>query len=181
MCLLLVTMTNTWAFSQEQDRRHPFQDLFVTTSATHVIVFGKLENQLSDEMISTLKSGLPITFAFFVELYRENKKAPILRKHFFHTLSYDTLKESYKVLLGEANAKISQFSELNKAHNFMSEINGVKIIPIEALDEKSIYTFKIRAKLFEKTVPMGLQRILPFLHHWDLETDWQTLQFNYAQ
>ncbi len=181
LCLLLVTITASWGFSQEQAPKRPFKDLFATTSATHLIVFGKLNSQFNEEMISGLKSGLPITFAFFVELYQGTGEEPILEQHFSHSLSYDTLKESYKVSLSEANAKIFQFKELNKAHHFMNEVNGVKIISLDTLEEKTIYTLKIRAKIFEKTIPMGLQRILPFLHRWDLETDWQTLQFNYAQ
>ncbi len=181
LCLILVIMTANWGFSQEQNLKLPFKDFFATTSASHLIVFAKLENQFSDEMISSLKSGLPVTFAFFVELFQGKNEDPIIRQHFSHSLSYDTLKESYKVSLSEANAKIFQFNELSQAHHFMSEVNGVKIITIDKLEENSIYTLKIRAKIFKKTFPMGLQRILPFLYHWDLETDWQTLQFNYAQ
>ncbi len=181
LCQILVIMTTSWGFSQEQNLKRPFKDFFVTTSASHLIVFAKLENQFSEEMISSLKSGLPITFTFFVELYQGTGEDPIIRQHFSHSLSYDTLKESYKVSLSEANAKTFQFNELNQAHHFMSEINGVKIIPRDKLEGNSIYTLKVRAKIFKKTFPMGLQRILPFLYHWDLETDWQTLQFNYAQ
>jgi len=37
----------------------------------------------------------------------------------------------------------------------------------------------IRAELYEKTLPMNLHSILPFLSWWDVKTDTYSLEFKY--
>ena len=104
---------------------------------------------------------------------------PVAQQEFSHTLSYDTLKDSYQVLLGEANAKVLLVKNLERAHQLMSEINGLQVVELASLVENSSYRLRIRAELFEKTMPMGFHRLLPFFSHWNTETDWQILEFNY--
>lgn len=159
-----------------------FNELVVTTSATHLLVFGHIANSFSEEMISGLKSGVPIDFSFFVELFRQNpgeSRQMVTELQFRHTLTYDTLKDNYKVELEEFNNKVVSFTELAEAQNTMSEVNGVKLLELSQLTPDSTYRLRIRADLFKQTLPLSLHHILPFLSWWDRETDWHTLEFNY--
>jgi len=159
-----------------------FTELVVTTSTTHLILFGVIANAFSEEMVSGLKSGIPVDFSFFVELLENNdgKDQEILVKtQFRHTLTYDTLKDNYKVELEEVNNKIIPYPELAEAQRAMSEVNGAQIIELAKLAPNRTYKLRIRADLFKQTLPLSLHHIMPFVSWWDRETDWHTLEFNY--
>lgn len=177
--LLLAFLTTGYSLSGESRDKEPFRDLIVTTSETHLILFGVVNSTFTDEMISAVKSGLPIRFNFQVELYRDQLDEPVVLLDFAHTLTYDTLKESYEILLEEANAKTMQAQSLDEAKTVMNEINGLKVVQMEKLVPGNRYRLRIRGHLFEKTLPMGIHKVLPFISPWGAETDWQTLEFNY--
>ena len=77
-------------------------DLTAATSETHLLLFGSLRNSFTDEMLEGLHSGIPIRFSFFIELHEFTKSMAdriIASRSFAHTLSYDILKETYRVEL----------------------------------------------------------------------------------
>jgi hypothetical protein len=180
--LIFIATGSTLSVSGE-DRANTvgFTDLIATTSETHLILFGVINNSFTDEMLSGLKGGVPVHFSFFIELFQKDKKTEnnLVDMEFRHTMTYDTLKDSYKVELGEINNKVVLFQNLDDAKKTMSEVNGVKIIALTKLAPDQTYQLRIRADLFEKTLPLSLHRILPFLSWWDRETAWHTLEFNY--
>jgi hypothetical protein len=177
--LIIACLTAGYSMSDENKKEQPFRELIATTSETHLILFGVVNSTFTDEMLSALNSGLPIRFNFQVELYRDQVNDPITVQDFAHTLTYDTLKESYEIILDEANSKVIQTRDLEKAKTFMDEINGLKVIKLQDLAPNHHYRLRIRGHLFEKTLPMGIQRVLPFISSWDNETGWQVLVFNY--
>lgn len=167
---------------EESTDQVAFTDLIATTSETHLILFGIITNAFSEEMTSGLKSGVPVDFSFFIELLKQDGKGGgdlLTELRFRHTLTYDTLKDNYRVELEEFNNKIISFDNLKKAQDTMREVNGVKILELAKLAPDSSYQLRIRADLFKKTLPLSLHRILPFLSWWDRETDWQNLEFNF--
>lgn len=168
--------------SEDDDNKVAFTDLIATTSETHVILFGVINNAFSEEMLSGVKSGVPVDFSFFIELFKRDSEGVddvLAEMHFRHTLTYDTLKDNYKVELEEFNNKIVLFQDIADAQKTMSEINGLEIVELSRLLHDSTYLLRIRADLFKKTLPLSLHRILPFFSWWDRETDWHTLQFNF--
>lgn len=180
---LFLGAVSPFCFSKEDDTsRVAFTDLTATNSDTHLILFGIINNAFSEEMTSGLKSGVPVDFSFFVELLKKNDKGNndiLTEMHFRHILTYDTLKDKYKVELEEFNNKIISFQELADAQKTMSEVNGARILELSQLEPGNAYQLRIRADLFQKTLPMSLHRILPFFSWWDKDTDWQTLDFNF--
>ena len=180
---IILAMSAPCGFSRAASSEGPrFSDLIATTSETHLILFGEIRNAFSQEMTSGLKSGVPVDFSFFIELIEKkaNEKDSLLAKlRFGHTLAYDTLKDTYTVELEEFNNRIVSFRDLSEAQQSMSEVNGVRILELSRLIPGSSYRIRIKAELFNKTLPLSLHRILPFLSWWDRETDWQTLEFNF--
>ncbi len=157
-------------------------ELTATTSETHLIVFGTLENSFTSEMIEILNSGIPLRFSFFVELYKTTEKGPdelIIAINFQHIMTFDTLKENYRVTLEEDNNKVLSFQSLFEAQKAINEINGAKVIELKQLLPNNTYKLKMRAELYQKTLPLSLHTILPFLSWWDVETDWKIITFNY--
>ncbi len=178
--LLFTVQVSSSVAIEKKDRR--FSDIILTPSETNLLVFGKLKNGFSEEMLQGLHNGIPIQFTFFVELNRVRKNwtdERIIEMSFGHTLKYDTLKETYKVDLEETRQKTFTFQSLAEAQKAMAEINGLKVIELSKLIPNAAYTFRIRADLSKKTLPMGLHHVIPFISWWDIETDWYSTDFTY--
>jgi hypothetical protein len=158
-----------------------FSDVTVTTSSSHLLLFGMLENGFTDEMIQGLHSGIPIHFSYFVELNSEDegwKGEKLASIETRHLLSYDTLKETYKIEIEESSKRFFSFQSLEDAKKTINEINGMKVIELKKLSHDVSYTIRIKAELYKKTLPMGLHQIVPFVSWWDIKTKWYSLSFN---
>lgn len=179
---LLLLSFSTPCLGEKTARKVTIKDLTATTSATHLIVFATLENSFTSEMIEILHSGIPLRFSFFIELYKTAKNWPdeqVTAFSFDHIMTFDTLKENYRVTLEENNNKVQPFHSLFEAQKLVNEINGVKVVELTQLIPDNLYKFKIRTELYQKTLPMSLHNILPFLSFWNIETEWHTIEFKY--
>jgi hypothetical protein len=163
-------------------QRATINELTATTSETHLILFCTLENSFTSEMIESLHSGIPLKFSFFVELFKTAEGWPneqIADVNFQHTMMFDTLKENYRVTIEEENNKVMTFNSLVDAQKFTNEVNGAKIVALSQLIPDNHYLLKIRAELYQKTLPMSLHNIFPFLSWWDNKTDWYSIELKY--
>lgn len=179
MTMLFLTVAGAQVAAE---KKATINEMTATTSETHLIVFGTLENSFTSEMIELLHSGIPLRFSFYVELYKttENwQEELIIANNFQHIMTFDTLKENYKVTLEEDNHKVLSFRSLFEAQKEMNEINGVKVVELKQLLPDNRYKLKMKAELYRKTLPLSLHNILPFLSWWDIETDWHTLTFTF--
>ena len=178
--LLFTVQVSSSVAIEKTDRR--FSDVILTSSDTELLLFGKLKNGFSEEMLQGLHNGIPIQFTFFVELNKVRQHwtdERIVEISVRHTLKYDTLKETYRVDLEETVQKTFTFQSLAEAQKAMAEINGLKVIKLSNLIPNDTYTFRIRADLSKKTLPMGLHHVIPFISWWDIETDWYSTDFTY--
>jgi len=158
------------------------KELTATTTEEDLIVFGVLENSFTSEMVEILRSGIPLHFSFFIELYRTTENWPeeqIATFSFQHVMAYDTLKENYRVTLEEEKNKIVSFKSLFDAQKVMNEINGVPIVQLNQLIPENRYKLKVRADIFKKIMPFNLNTLLPFVSWGDIKTDWHTIEFEY--
>jgi hypothetical protein len=159
-----------------------FSDLIITTSKTHLLLFGLINNGITEEMLQGLHNGIPIQFTFLVELNKTEKTwtdLQLVSLQFRHLLTYDTLQENYRVETDEKNKKSDSFSELSDALKAMTEINGLQVIELSQLIPDSSYQLRLKAELYKKTLPMKLHYIVPFVSWWNIETDWYTIEFTY--
>lgn len=159
-----------------------FTDIIVTTSDTHLLLFGELQESLTEEMIEALHSGIPIKFLFFVRLILNEPNWPddeLVEIEFSHSLTYDTLKNTYIVEIEETSKKKNTAASLEEAKKLLNEIHGLKVIELSRLIPERTYRLKVKADLYKKTLPMSLHSIIPFISWWDLKTDWYTIEFTY--
>ena len=179
--LFLVTPTYSYAQSQH-DRNVTFEELTATTSENHLILFGTLQNSFTSEMIEILHSGIPLHFTFYIELFKTAENWPdelISELTLDHTMSFDTLKDNYKVTLEEENNKTLSVRSLFEAQKIINEINGAEVVELSQLIPDNLYKLKIRAELYRKTLPMSLHNVLPFFSWWDIKTEWHTIELKY--
>ena len=131
LCFLVFFLLPVHLPSAQQSKigQPSFFDVAVTTSKNHLLLFGMLDNAFTDQMVEGLHSGLPIHFSFFVELNPTNegwKDGKMVTLETRHAISYDTLKESYKVEIEESGKRFFVFNELIDAQKFV--LYGVFIL-----------------------------------------------------
>jgi len=174
--------TGATRVAAESSRHATIQELTATTSETHLIMFATLVNSFTSEMIEILNSGIPLQFSFFIELHKIEKTWPeeqIASLNFQHIMTFDTLKEMYRVTTQEDNNKEQSFKSLFEAQKVINEINGIKVVELKQLLPQTHYKLKVKAELFKKTLPLSLHSIFPFLSWWDIETEWHSIEFTY--
>ena len=179
-CLLVALPV--FSASQAEKKQEPVIDEIVISAAGgHLILFATVQHCFTDKMLEGVRNGIPLTFRFDIRL---NK----IRKHWFdskltehkinHTLSYDPLKEEYQVAFAEKNRpEVSK--SLKEAEEWMADINGLKLVPLNELAVGSRYSLKIKATLVENTFPFSMHSIIPFTSLWNFETDWRIVEFSY--
>jgi len=158
-----------------------FTDITVTSSSHHLLLFAMLTNGFTDEMVQGLHSGLPIHFSFFIEMKRQGqswKDDKLVSLEVKHIISYDTLKEIYKVEIEESGKRFYTFQTLEEAQKAINEINGLKVIELSRLKKDVSYSIRLRAELYKKTLPMGLHEVVPFVSWWDIKTGWYSISFS---
>jgi hypothetical protein len=68
---------------------------------------------------------------------------------------------------------------LDEAKKWMTEINSLKIVPLDRLEKGEQYQLRVKAEVSKKTLPLYLHYILFFVSLWDFETDWYTIDFTF--
>ncbi len=178
---LIILLHSVHAQASKDEDAH-FSDLIITTSKTHLLLFGLINNGITEEMLQGLHNGIPIQFTFLVELNKTEKNWPDLQlvsMQFHHRLTYDTLQENYRVERDEKTQKSESFPELSDALKAMREINGLLVVELSRLIPDSSYSLRLKAILYEKKLPLKLNYIIPFVSWWNIETDWHTIEFTY--
>ncbi len=176
---LLLTPINVGAESQPEAE---IKDIIITTSNSHLLLFSSIENCFTREMLEGIHTGIPVTFTFSVDLDQVRDMwwdKTLISHSFHHTLTYDGLNEKYHITLSEKNDRTLTTDSLEKAKEMMVEVNGLNVIEINKLLPDQPYTLRIKARLAEKTLPLNIHYIVPFISLWDFETDWRTIEFRY--
>lgn len=167
----------------DEDQQEPYiADILITTSQSHLLLFCSIKSNFTPEMIEGVKNGIPITFSFLVELEEMKSKwfdKTMAEMNIQHTLIYDSLKEQYEIHRSEKTNNPAVTDSLEKALEIMVELSGIKIIHRDELIPDAPYAIHVKAKLAEKTLPLYMHYIIPFISLWDFETDWRTIEFRY--
>ncbi|WP_456385308.1 DUF4390 domain-containing protein [Desulfolithobacter sp.] len=181
-CFLLIALLFPMSPGARQEAEPEIADIIITTSSSHLLLFATIKNCFTDEMIEGVRNGIPVSFTFMVELEQ-------LRNNWFdttladlsvtHTMTFDALKEEYHVQLTEFGNRIEKTRSLREAKQFMTELSGLKVIPLDTLKPDAPYELRIKAKLAEKKLPLGIHYLMPFISLWDFETDWRSIEFRY--
>jgi len=158
------------------------KSIVVANSATDLLLYCAVANSFTPEMVEGIRNGIPVTFTFFVTLEQKRALLPdrqVASLAFDHTLSYDSLKEMYRLTFPGENGKSVSTASFAEAKRLMEEVNGFRVAPLRSLVPDGEYTLAVKARLAKKTLPLNFHYIIPFWHLWDFETDWRTAQFRY--
>ena len=157
-------------------------DFTVSNSESQLLLYLTVTDCFTDDMESAIHNGIPATFTFYIDIYRERPNWPdkkIRKYEFDHIIEYDSLKKEYRINRGDKNdSKLT--TSPDEAKMLMSEVNGFEILPLAEIDPESTYRIRVKAKLARKTLPLYFHYLIPFTSLWDFETEWHELTVHLA-
>ena len=158
------------------------RDLVVTNSSRELLLFLRVADIFTPEMVGGIKSGLPVSLCFdiVVKLVREGwMDKEIYQGQVRHGLRYDTLKQEYRLQLPETGQK-TETADFDQARARLAELNGVSVLPLARLLPDRQYVLKVRATLAQEAEPSFLHFLLPFGGGLDkVTTDWRETRFRF--
>ncbi len=157
-------------------------NIIVTNTRDDLLVYLSVEGAFTQKMQEAINRGVPASFLFFVDLYRSrtmwvDKQMADLT--ITHTIKYNSLKKEYAVSRSWDSNSPVVVQSFDAAKKLMSEIDSLKVIPLDRLKKGKQYQIQAKAKLSRITLPYYLHYVLFFLSLWDFETDWYTIDFIY--
>ena len=150
-------------------------NLVIRNSSTDLLISLKIKGVFTREMQAALVNGIPVSFSFLIALYEvhnwwfDEEMADLKTVHSIH---YDGLKKEYRVLRAWDPSAPKVIANFENARSLMSEISGLKIIPLSRLEKGSHYQLRIKSELHSKKYRL-------FSFPWEFETDWYTINFIY--
>jgi len=158
----------------------------IINNPDNVQVSFEIKNAFTKEIEEGIKSGIPTTFTFFVEIYRKQGlwfDETLADMTFRHTVKYDTLKEEYEIMLEEKplgtdlkSAPI-RVKEVLQAKKIMAGADNIIVKPSSALKKGEGYKLRIKATLDPVNLPFPLNYMLFFVSFWNYETSWYEKEF----
>lgn len=182
LLVLLFTLPSSAPAKENEEKKPNISDILITTSQTDLLLFCTIRNSFAPEMIEGVHNGFPVTFTFLIKLEKIIKNWPdstLAEMSIHHTLTYDPIKQKYTVTLSERKSPPVVTGSIDKAIEVMSELSGIKVIRRNQLEPDKPYALHVKTTLAEKTLPLNMHYIVPFISLWDFETDWRTIEFTY--
>jgi len=149
-------------------------DVLVARQPDRFTVFARVTNCFTSGMESAIMAGVPTTFTFLVDFYRErnfwpDKKiaAVVVRQ----TVKYDNVKKIFLVSM-DHNGNPTAFQDLEGAKRAMAELTAHIAIPRNVDRNRGTYYLLIKAKLDKVRLPLYMEYVFFFVSLWDFETDW---------
>jgi hypothetical protein len=157
-------------------------NITVTNTRDDLLLYLNLEGAFREEMKKAILSGVPSTFSFFANLNRTRNfwfDKAIADIEVTHTIIYDNIKKEFTVKRSWKEDNPDVTKSFKEAKKWMTEINSLKIIPLNRLEKGEQYQLRVKAEVSKKTLPLYLHYILFFVSLWDFETDWYAIDFIY--
>ena len=157
-------------------------NITVSNTQDDLLLFLNLEGAFREEMQKAILSGVPSTFSFFAKLNRVRSfwfDKDIADLEVTHTIVYDNLKKEFTVTRSWKDNNTEVTKSFDEAKKWMTEIDNIKIIPLNRLEKGEQYQLRVKAEVSKKTLPLYLHYILIFVSLWDFETDWYTIDFTF--
>ena len=113
-------------------------NIIVTNTRDDLLVYLTVKGAFTQEMEEAVKSGVPASFTFLVNLHRSrgmwfDKEMADLT--ITHTIKYNSLKKEFTVSRSwDSNSPITTQS-FETAKKLMTEVDSLKVVPLQALEK----------------------------------------------
>ena len=163
-----------------QDAR--LKNIIVTNTRDDLLIYLAVEGAFTEDMQTAIKSGVATTFSFYVNLHRVRSfwlDKEMVSLKLTHTIKYDNLKNEFVIQRSWEDDKPITVKSIEEAEKMMTEIDSLKVVPLDHLVKGDRYQIRTKAQLSKVRLPLYLHYILFFVSMWDFETDWYTIDFIY--
>ncbi|MBI5440134.1 MAG: DUF4390 domain-containing protein [Deltaproteobacteria bacterium] len=143
-----------------------------------LLVSFRVQRAFDDRVVDTLDAGLPVRFTYQLRVLRSRdvlSDVVVKDVHFDRTLVKDNLKDRYRVE-PERGRQGQDVASLAEAVEAMTRVEGVRLLPLDALGRSGPLVLKIKAKLQKFQLPFHLHYLFAFVSYWDVETDWYVVE-----
>ncbi|MDO9585327.1 MAG: DUF4390 domain-containing protein [Syntrophales bacterium] len=158
-----------------------FADLLVTNNADNILVYARVIKCFTKTMESAILAGVPTTFTFLVDFYQERPYWPdkrLARRIVKNTIKYNNVKKIFHVSSTNSE-ETATFQTFDNAKTAMADLNGVAVIPLNALTNGKPYYLRVKAQLDTVRLPLHMEYLFFFVSLWDFETDWHMQRIKY--
>jgi hypothetical protein len=170
-----------WAGSAAAVEKAVVRDLVVANSSRDLLLYFQVGEIFRDDMEEGVLNGIPASLTFLVTL-RELKNGrpgqPLAELTINHTLSYDALREAFRLNLSEVKG-VQTCTSLDKARKMLSEVNGAQVVGLNILRPGGEYDLGVKVRLEGKSLPLSINYLAPFWQTGEHESDWYHVQFKY--
>jgi len=154
----------------------------VTDGTNDLLISLNVEGAFNEKLEEAVLNGIPATFSFFINLNRVRTAwadEQIIGLNVTHSLKYHNLKNHYIIKKSWQDNKPVITDSFDEAKKIMSEIHGLKVVPLKSLRKENRYQIMAKAELDRVKLPFILNYILFFASLWDFETEWHSYEFVY--
>ena len=157
-------------------------NIIVTNTRDDLLLYFSVEGAFQQKMKEAILSGVPASFSFYISLYKNRSfwlDKEIADLKITHAIKYNTVKKEFVITRSWENSSAIVTQSFIEAQRLMTEIDSLKILPLNRLEKGNQYQLRAKAELSKLTLPFYLHYILFFVSLWDFETDWYTIDFIY--
>lgn len=157
-------------------------NIIVTNTRDDLLIFLKVDNAFNKDLMEEIKSGLPTTFTFFLNLNKVRSlwvDKSLVEIELKHTIKWDGLKKEYTITRSWENNKKRKTRSFQEASKLMTEVDSLKVTPLSLLEKGELYEISAKSELRIVRLPLQMHYLLFFVSYWDFETDWHTVEFEY--
>ncbi|MFZ5563378.1 MAG: DUF4390 domain-containing protein [Thermodesulfobacteriota bacterium] len=177
-CLFLITALPFTAMAGNA----AMSDTSVAADQDFLMLRTAVTGAFNEKMEAAIKGGVPVTFTFFARVSKTRRlwfDRDIAEHRVTHMIKYDNLKEEFTVRRSWEGEKTLVTKSLDQARQAMSRIEGFPLCRLNDLEKGTRYRIGVKAELDKMTLPLYLHYVLFFVSLWDVETDWQYIDFTY--
>ena len=158
------------------------ENIKLANTRDDLLTYFDIKQAFTDKINQAVLNGIPTTFSFYIDLYKTDGSwldKKISDNQIKSTLKYNSLKKEFTVSRPWKNEKTITTQSFDEAKALMTEIDNLKIIPLNQLIKGDKYQLRIKAKLDKVTLPLSLHYVFFFVSFWDFETNWYVINFTY--
>jgi hypothetical protein len=158
------------------------ENIKLANTRDDLLTYFDVKKAFTPKINQAVLNGIPTTFSFYVTLYKTQGSwfdKTIADIQIKSTLKYNALKKNFSVLRSWKDKDAVIVQTFKEAKSLMTEIDNLKILPLDQLAKGDKYQLRIKAKLDRVTLPLSLHYVLFFVSFWDFETNWYLINFIY--
>ncbi len=138
------------------------------------VLDARLQLVLSDEALSALNSGVPLTIELRIEVIRERRFLPDAldaELDVRYELEYRPLSQRY-IVRNLNSGDQDSFATLYSALNSLGRIEALPVVDESILARNADYRMRLRALLSTRQYPAPLRILFFWRDQWQLKSDW---------